>query len=261
MEYYKNKTVLVTGASSGIGISFSRLLASYGADLVITARRKDRLEKLADEISREFKSDVTIIACDLSEPESAAKLVEDIGKKGLQIDILVNNAGFGFNGLFMDGSVEMYEQMMQLNMNTLVSLTRLLLPDMIRRGEGGVLNVSSMAGFLPIPYFSVYSATKQFVINFSRSLRRELRSTGVHVSVLCPGPVRTEFMSRAGVDRRKTAFRLPQNPEEVALKGLRGLVRNRSLQLSRSFLRIPYLLSKWLPVRLGLVIGEVAMKK
>lgn len=261
MHYYKNKTVLVTGASSGIGISFCRQLALAGANLVITARRKDRLEELADELSRMYKAGITVLPCDLSDPEGPGKLVNEINSRDIRIDILVNNAGFGFNGKFTDGSAEMYEQMMLLNMNALVSLTRRLLPGMIQRGNGGVLNVSSMAGFLPIPYFTVYSATKQFVINFSRSLWRELRHTGVHVSVLCPGPVKTEFMKVAGVDEQKTAFRIPQEPDVVARKGLRGLAYNRSLRLSRPLLRIPYLLSKWLPVRLGLIIGEIAMKK
>jgi len=261
MQYYYKKTVLVSGASSGIGIAFCKELASSGASLVLTARREDRLEALARQLRASHDCDVTVIPCDLSDPEGAGSLVRAIRDKGIAVDILINNAGFGFNGTFLDGSPEKYQQMMQVNMASLVMLTRLLLPDMIRRGNGGVLNVSSMAGFLPIPYFAVYSATKQFVINISWSLWKELQGTGVHVSALCPGPVDTEFMDVARVDRKKAAFRGMQNPESVAFRGLRGLAENAPLKVSRSFLRIAYLLSKWVPVRLGLMIGGLAMKK
>ncbi len=261
MKYYKNRTVLVSGASSGIGAAFCHKLASYGAVLVVTARRRDRLEDLAEQLRAEYDCGVTVISCDLSDPSGPRLLVQALQKKGIEIDILINNAGFGFNGGFLDGAPEMYQQMMQVNTASLVLLTRLLLPGMVRRGRGGILNVSSMAGFLPIPYFGVYSATKQFVINISWSLWKELQGTGVHVSALCPGPVDTAFMEVAGVDRKKAAFRGLQSPEKVVLRGLQGLSDNAPLKLSRSLLRIPYLLSRWLPVRLGLVVGELAMKK
>ncbi len=261
MQYFYGKTVLVTGASSGIGIAFSHELASYGASLVLTARRKDRLDALAKEIRARFECEVTVLPCDLSEPGGPETLVRAIQEQEVAVDILINNAGFGFNGSFLEGSPEMYQKMMQVNMGALVMLTRLLLPDMVRRGSGGILNVSSMAGFLPIPYFAAYSATKEFVINISWSLWKELQGTGVHVSALCPGPVDTEFMEVAGVDRKKAAFRGLQSPESVAIRGLRGLADNSPLKLSRTLLRIPYLLSKWVPVRLGLLIGGLAMKK
>jgi uncharacterized protein len=261
MQYYHGKSVLITGASSGIGTAFCHELAGYGASLMLAARRKDRLDSLANELLDKYECEVSVFPCDLSDPGGPESLVRAIRDQGLSVDILINNAGFGFNGSFLDGSPEKYQQMMQVNMGALVTLTRLLLPDMVRRGSGGILNVSSMAGFLPIPYFAVYSATKQFVINISWSLWKELQGTGVHVSVLCPGPVDTEFMEVAGVDRKKAAFRGLQSPESTALRGLRGLAENAPLKLSRSLLRIPYLLSKWVPVRLGLLIGGLAMKK
>ena len=261
MQYYYKKTVLVSGASSGIGIAFCKELASSGANLVLTARREDRLAALARQLRTSYDCDVAVIPCDLSDPAGPGSLVRAIRDKGISVDILINNAGFGFNGTFLQGSPDKYQQMMQVNVASLVMLTRLLLPDMVRRGSGGILNVSSMAGFLPIPYFAVYSATKQFVINISWSLWKELQGTGVHVSALCPGPVDTEFMDVARVDRKKAAFRGMQNPESVAFRGLRGLAENAPLKVSRSFLRIAYLLSKWVPVRLGLMIGGLAMKK
>ncbi len=261
MQYYIKKTVLVTGASSGIGIAFCHELASYGAALVLTSRREDRLEALARELRTKYECEVTVIPCDISDPAGPETLVRSIRENGIDIDILINNAGFGFNGLFPEGSPEMYQKMMQVNMVSLVMLTRLLLPDMIRRDSGGILNIASMAGFLPVPFFGVYSGTKQFVINISWSLWKELQGTGIHVSVLCPGPVDTEFMEVAGVDRKIAAFRGMQKPESVALRGLKGLADNAPLKFSRSLLRIPYLLSKWLPVRLGLLVGGLAMRK
>lgn len=261
MQYYSNKVILVTGASSGIGIAFCRQLALSGAELVISARRKNRLDSLAKELEADYGAKVTVISADLSDAEGAATLFEQLQKQNLEIDVLINNAGFGFNGAFTDGSPDMYRQMMQVNMVSLVTLTRLLVPGMIRGGRGGVLNVASMAGFLPIPYFAVYSATKQFVINISWSLWKELQGTSVHVSVLCPGPVDTEFAEVAGVNSKKTAFRGMQDPESVARRGLHALAENAPMKLSRSLLRIPYLLSKWMPVRLGLIIGDLAMRK
>ncbi len=261
MQYYHNKTILVTGASSGIGIAFCRQVASYGADLVITARRKDRLDALAKELRSQYDCEVSVIPADLSDPDGPASLIREVEKKNHHIDVLVNNAGFGYNGAFIDGDFEMYQHMMQVNVHSLILLTRLLVPGMVGRGQGGVLNVASMAGFLPVPYFSVYSATKQFVINFSWSLWKELEDTGVHISSLCPGPVNTQFFDVAGADIRKAAFRGLQSPEAVALKGLTGLAENIPMKFSRSLLRISYLLSKWVPVRVGMLIGGMVMRK
>ncbi|MDG5766825.1 SDR family oxidoreductase [Balneolales bacterium ANBcel1] len=261
MDYFKSKKVLVTGASSGIGVAFARYLSIWGAELIITSRRKDRLEQLAAELREEHDAEVTVIAADLSDPDGARLLSDQLDKKGISVDILINNAGFGYNGRFEDAPLETYEQMMQVNMNSLVTLTRTLLPGMLERNHGGVLNVASMAGFLPIPYFGVYSATKQFVINLSWSLWHELKHTGVRVSVLCPGPVNTEFMDVAGVDKAKSAFRGLQQADEVALRGLKGLAADQGMTLSRPLLRIPLLLSKWIPIKIGLMIGELAMKK
>ncbi len=261
MHYYKSKKVLITGASSGIGVSFARLLASYGAEIILTARRKDRLDQLAGKLADEFNVAVEVIPCDLSDPSGPRQLFDELVRQNLEVDILINNAGFGYNGKFEKADTETYEQMIPVNVTAPVILTRLLLPGMIARNRGGVLNVASMAGFLPIPYFSVYSATKQFVINFSWSLWHELKQTGIHVTVLCPGPVDTAFIDVAEVDRNRAAFRGLQKPGIVAEKGLRGLSRNRPMSLSRASLWVPYLLARWLPVKIGLLGGEAAMKK
>ncbi len=261
MRYYENKKVLITGASSGIGAAFSRQLAKKGAQLIVTARREDRLRQLADELQMDRNTKVMVIPCDLSDPAGPKTLFRRLMENNIEVDILINNAGFGYNGPFEEEEAEVYDKMMQVNMSALVGLTRLLLPDMLARKTGGILNVASMAGFLPIPYFSVYSATKQFVINFSWSLWRELRGTGVHVCVLCPGPVDTGFQQVAGISKKKVAFRSLQSPESVARKGLMGLSKNKGMQLSRPLLRILYLMSKYLPLKFGLMVGRIAMKK
>ncbi|MDI6400474.1 SDR family oxidoreductase [Balneolaceae bacterium ANBcel3] len=260
-QYYKGKKVLVTGASSGIGISFTRLLASFGAELILTARRQERLKSIAEELSTDDKVRVHVIVCDLSDPEGPKELVRELAERELSVDILINNAGFGYNGRFEDGKLEQYEDMMQVNMQSLVILTRLLIPDMLAKGSGGVLNIASMAGFLPIPYFSVYSATKQFVINVSLSLRKEVKKNNVHVSVLCPGPVDTEFLRVAGISKKKAAFRGLQSPQSVALKGLKALAGNKKMAVSRAFLWGAYLFSKWLPLSISMFVGGIAMKK
>ncbi len=261
MHFYKRKMVLVTGASSGIGAAFSRLLASYGASLIITARREDRLAELAEELETAYDTEVTSIPCDLSKPDGARNLCEELRKRNISVDVLINNAGFGFNGRFDEGTLETYEQMMQVNMNALVSLTRQLLPSMIARNSGGILNVASIAGFLPIPNFAIYSATKQFVINFSWSLWYELKKSNVRVSVLCPGPVDTEFQEVAGVASWSAALRGLQPAEDAARRGLKGLAGNEGLTFAKPILRIPYLISKWIPVKIGLLAGNLAMKK
>lgn len=261
MQFFDSKKVLITGASSGIGLAFSHLLASYGAELIITARRTNRLEKVAKELKAEYNTTVWVISCDLSDPAGPRTLYKELEERGLEVDILINNAGFGFNGRFEEGTLKNYELMMQVNVNALVALTRLLLPGMIQRNSGGILNVASVAGFMPIPNFSVYSATKQFVINFSWSLWREMKNTGVHVSVLCPGPVDTEFMGIAGVNKSKAAIRGLQSPDTVALKGLKGLAGNRGMAFSRVSHKLLYLLGKWLPVKAALSAGELAMRK
>lgn len=261
MYYYKSKKVLITGASSGIGVSFARLLASFGAELVLTARRRDRLENLSRKLVSEHGIRVTVIPCDLSDSEGVRYLYKELINRDLEVDILINNAGFGFNGNFEKADPETYEQMIFLNIQAPVMLTRLLLPGMIQRNSGGVLHMASQAGFLPVPYFAIYAATKQFLINFTWSLRQELKNTEIRVTALCAGPVNTEFIDIAGVDKKNTFFRRPQSPDVVALKGLRGLTRNKGLAMSTPLLRMTYLLTKWLPVKWSLIGAELVMKK
>ena len=227
-------TALITGASAGIGREFARQLGGRAATLVLVARRKARLEELrAELIGRHPQLRVEIRPTDLSQHEAVDELIAWASGQKPAIDLLINNAGLGdwahFRPPIRSGSTSM----MQVNMVALTRLTRALLPAMIEQKRGAILNVSSSAGFLPIPNFAVYAATKAYVTSFSEALRSELRGTGVHVSALCPGPVRTEFTE---VARRQSTGPAPREPElayvpveEVVRAALHGIEHNRPI--------------------------------
>lgn len=223
------ENVLITGASSGIGLEMARLFAAAGSDLVLVARREDTLGDLADEIRANHDVTVRVLPADLSQPASAVAIYEVLDGAGIDIDILVNNAGFGARGAVVDLSVARQLQMMQVNMTTLVELTRRLVPGMIDRGWGGVLNVASTAAFQPGPYMAVYYATKAFVLSFTEALASELSDTEIHVTCLAPGPVATGFGAIAGVED-SVLFKVGVlDASKVAWAGYRGLRRGKRL--------------------------------
>jgi hypothetical protein len=187
-------TALVTGASSGIGEHFARALAERGHDLVLVARRTDRLEALAAELPAE----VHVLGCDLG--ADAASLPARVAELGVEVDLLVNNAGFGTHGRFWEADAGREAEMVRVNCEAVVVLTRAFLPAMIERGRGGVIVVASTAGMLPLPYQTVYAATKAFALNFTDALHAELRGTGVRCLSVNPGPVPTEWQQVAGFD-------------------------------------------------------------
>jgi uncharacterized protein len=188
------ETALVTGASSGIGEEFARQLAERGYDLILVARRRDRLEGLAEELPTQAH----VIECDLG--SEAADLPGKVAKLGLDVDLLVNNAGFGLRGHFADLDPEREAEMVRVNCEPVVILTHAFLPAMIERGNGGVITVASTAGLQPLPYETTYAATKAFAISFMEALSMELRGTGVKCLVVNPGPVKTEWQAVAGYD-------------------------------------------------------------
>jgi uncharacterized protein len=188
------ETALVTGASSGLGEQFARQLSARGHELVLVARRADRLERLASELSGSAHAVPADLAAD------AAALKPKIDELGLDVDLLVNNAGFGTYGRFTDIDPERDADQIRLNCEAVVTLTHAFLPPMLERGRGGIINVASTAGFQPLPYESVYSASKAFALRFSEALSEELRGTGVRVLAVNPGPVPTEWQQVAGHD-------------------------------------------------------------
>ncbi len=185
---------LITGASSGIGEQFARQLAARGHDLVLVARRADRLERLAAELP----TDAKVVACDLA--AEAASLGGRVQELGVEVDLLVNNAGFGTSGPFVEHDPARDAEQVRLNCEAVVTLCHAFLPAMVERRRGGIINVASSAGFQPIPYESVYAATKAFVISFTDALHTELRGSGVRVMSVNPGPVPTEWQQVAGYD-------------------------------------------------------------
>jgi short-subunit dehydrogenase len=196
------QTALITGASGGIGLELARLFAAGGYDLVLVARSTARLEELAGEL-RKHGGAVRVLAKDLAKPESPEEVFQELEAAGVAVDVLVNNAGFATYGPFVEIDLGRELEELQLNVVTLTHLTKKLLPGMLARRRGGVLNLASTAGFQPGPLMAVYYATKAYVISFSEALAEELSGTGVTVSVLCPGPTATGFQKRAGMEASK----------------------------------------------------------
>lgn len=193
-------TTLITGASAGIGLELAKRFAAAGHALVLTARRTDELNTIAEQLKAAHKIDVHVFPLDLSAADGPAKLHGQVTATGLTVDVLVNNAGFGTLGPFLDTDLEKELAMIRLNVSALVELCGLFVPAMKARGSGRVLNVASTAAFQPGPFMAIYYATKAFVLSFSEALWDELNGSGVTVTCLCPGPVRTEFADRAGMN-------------------------------------------------------------
>lgn len=212
---------LITGASAGLGAEFARQCARRGEELVLVARRQDRLEALAREVGRSH-----VIAADLADPAAPGQLFDRIGAQGLTIDTLVNNAGFGLTGPFAGQPLDRQQEMIDLNIRALTTLTRLVLPGMRERRRGGILNVASTAAFQAGPGFAVYFATKAYVLSFTEALHQELKGSGIKVTALCPGPTRTEFGAVAGVTSARFD-RFGADAESVVAAGLRGLAANK----------------------------------
>mgnify|MGYP001604956925 CR=1 FL=1 len=231
-------TALITGASSGIGRVFAKKLAAQGTDLVLVARSEDKLKDLASDLEQQFQINAHVIVQDLTQPDGVSHVVHQVNAWGLAIDGLVNNAGFGDYGAFGDRSRQRQLDMIQLNITSLVDLTHQFLPAMQQRRSGAIVNVSSIAGFQPMPYLSVYAATKAFVLSFSEALWVENRDYGVKVVALCPGPTETEFFKVAQFPLT-FAEQTPQkltSPEEVVRDALEAIASNTPTVVSGGLL-------------------------
>jgi short-subunit dehydrogenase len=217
-------TVVITGASSGIGTELARGLARRGYPLVLVARRRDRLDDLAGDLRAEYPVAVEVMALDLADSTARAQLTERITNE--PVAGVCNSAGFGTNGVFYRLPIEREREEVTVNVVALMELTHAALPGMVQRGAGSVLNIASIAGFQPIPYMAVYSATKAFVQTFSEAIHEELHGTGVSVTVLCPGPVPTEWAEIANAER----FSIPLaqvSPQDVAEAAIGGMVAGK----------------------------------
>jgi short-subunit dehydrogenase len=223
------RLALITGASSGIGEAFARRLAEQGYDLIITGRREERLKALADELSRAHGVAVEAIVADLADPEGIEVLARRIGS-AVDLELLINNAGFGSSRRFHEADLKGQEAMVRVHILATMALTYAAIPNMIRRGSGAIINVSSLAGFAPLPGNATYSGTKAFLSAFSEALSLELARTGVKVQALCPGFTKTEFHSRLGLDTaslRSRGLIRWMTAEEVATASLDCLAKGR----------------------------------
>ena len=224
------RTALVTGGSSGIGEAFAELLASEGFDLVISARREERLAAVADRIRRQRGVRVEVIVADLSERDAPARLCAELARRGLTVDLLVNNAGYGVPGTFIASPWERQGALLQVMVVALAELTHRLLPGMVDRGYGRIINVASLAALVPAPAgHTLYAACKSFVVKFSESLACEVMRPGVHVTALCPGFTLSEFHDVTGT--RATVRELPSwlwmNAADVAREGFDAVMAGR----------------------------------
>jgi short-subunit dehydrogenase len=217
---------LVTGASSGIGAALATVFAEHGHELVLVARRERELGVLADAIAATGRPRPTVLPADLEQADSVDRIGEALQKLGLEPDIVVNNAGFGLFGPSAGLDRARQRAMIELNVRALSELS-LAFIDSLERHRGGILNVSSIAAYLPGPGMAVYYATKAYVLSFSEALHRELKPRGVRVTALCPGPVATEFQARAGFVRDHAPRLLMRTAEQVARQGYRGLKAGR----------------------------------
>jgi uncharacterized protein len=247
----KEQTALITGASGGIGLDLAREFAKDGYNLVLVARSKDKLEKIAQDFAKQYNISATVIAKDLSKTSAPDELYNELKTQGIQIDALVNNAGFATYGKFVEIPLEQELQEMQLNMVTLTHLSKLFGGDMVARRNGKILNVASTAAFQPGPLMAVYYATKAYVLSFSEALANELEGTGVTVTVLCPGPTESGFQERAAMQEskliQKGGIAKMMTSAEVAAQGYEATKRGQTVIIPGFMNQMGTLLPRFLP--------------
>ena len=247
-KFFNNKTILVTGASSGLGKEIASVLSKFDTKLILVARRKNKLEELKTDLLKNSNNSIEIITQDLTNPEGPENVFNEILKLQLDVDILINNAGFALSDEFDTFNVQEYMEMVDLNIKAVIKLIYLFLPGMKEKKSGSILNVSSILGVLPTPDMAVYSGTKAFILNFSEALWRELRRYNISVTILVSVGIETEFFNKV----KKDKFRyLPiQRPDVVAKKALNALTKKKRIAYTAS--RYAFLLhsKRFLPQRL-----------
>ncbi|MDZ7688480.1 MAG: SDR family oxidoreductase [Halobacteriales archaeon] len=252
-------TALITGASSGIGAELAKLFAADGDDLVLVARREDRLQELADTMEDRHGITATVVPMDLTEPDAARKLFEEVEDEGIEVHTLVNNAGFTTFGRFDTTEIESEVKMIDLNITAVTRLTKAFVQPMVERGDGEILNTSSMAGIAPTPTQSVYAATKSYILSFSESVGHELEGEGITVTALCPGPVDTEFLELEGMENSGVGDGSLNDPESVAKAGYNGLKKGKRVVIPSMKMRSLAQLKRVLPRRTVVSMAEDAV--
>ena len=256
-----SKAALITGASGGIGYELSKLFAADGYNLVLVARSQDKLDQAAAELSQGYGVNVLPLAVDLGDPAAPAEIHAALQAQSIRIDVLVNNAGFGVHGPFAQTEWAEELAMLQVNAVTLTHLSKLLLPGMLERGWGRILNVGSTGSFAPAPLMAVYGASKAYVLSFSEALGEELRGTGVSVTALCPGVTRTGFQARAGVGSTRYVQSGTMTARQVAEIGYRALMRGQPVVVPGMANSALVLLSRFMPRALATRIAYRMMER
>lgn len=250
-----NGTCLITGASAGIGEELARQIAERGYNVTLAARRIDRLAALAAEIERDHNVTATAIECDVTDPAARDAMLASIEKAGKHVDVLVNNAGCGTDGNFYETSAAATQRQLDLNITALTMLTHAILPGMIERRSGAILNVASTAAFQPIPRQAVYAATKAYVLSFGNAIGKEVAGTGVSITTLCPGPTKTEFF---GDDMEKYTSSTPgmfwQSAADCARDGVDGLFKRKRVVIPKTVNRISAISGSYTPTAITLEV-------
>ena len=223
--------VLITGASSGIGLEFSKVFAKHGHNLVLIARSSESLATLKEHLEKNFGVDIRIIIKDLSDPHAPSQIYDELHKAKIDVNILVNNAGFGTFGKFIEQDLVVEHDMIQVNVDALTQLTKLFLKDMLEHKRGKIVNIASTAAFQPGPFMAVYYATKAYVLSFSESLAEELRGTGVKVTIVCPGPTKTNFQKVANISDNKLFGKNVPTGKEIAEFGYDAMVEGKEIAI------------------------------
>lgn len=259
---------LITGASSGIGAAIARELATRGHNVILVARRKDKLDALARELRGEFGIRAEALGCDLGKAASRQRLPGRVQTLGLEVDVLVNNAGFATNGPFHEADPARELEQVHVDVEAVVELTLAYLPRMVRLGRGAILNLASVAAMQPLPYSAGYSAAKAYVLTFSEALHQELHGSGVTVTVLAPGPVSTDFWAVAGWEvgsgqSFESAWPKPAwvTAQEAASTGVKGLEAGRRVVIPGLPMRAAMLASQYVPHAVKLPVVEWAMRR
>tara|TARA_A100001015_G_scaffold77079_1_gene85595 strand:- start:45 stop:872 length:828 start_codon:yes stop_codon:yes gene_type:complete len=272
MKEYKNKTILLTGASTGIGYAMAHLLADQGANLIITARGRDKLEDLAKEL-KDKNIQIQIFTQDISEANSAKNLFNQIEQANLSVDLLINNAGYGRWGEFTEIDMEDYENMIQLNVTSLTELSYLYAKKMAENGAGGIINIASTAALYPIPYSAVYAATKAYVLSLSEALNFEYSRKGIKVMAVCPGATESKFVERATENSVRLKQRMSrfkdienstvriQSAEECAKEALDAFLKGKIYVVTGRSNRMLYTLSRFFTRKVMLTWAGKAFKK
>lgn len=253
------KTVLVTGASSGIGMELAKIFANNGYNLVLVARRKAQLEKLSDELTKKHHILTTIITKDLSQSTSPDEIFKELKEKKIQIDILVNCAGTQIYGEFQKTDIEKELQLIQINMVSLTQLTKLAIEEMMKRGAGKVLNIGSTGSFAPAPLNAIYCATKAYVLNFSEGIATDLKGTGISVTTLCPGATRTEFAEKAKIQNTWLFNLSVMSAEKVAKIGYKALFKGKRVEIAGMSNKLLAFSIRFIPRWLVLKTGKMLM--